>query len=338
MSSNRSKFFNLMTRGLMGWIFREIKPVTDYRPAMDRMDKSMKKPLPDGIAIEEIESPVSGRWIRNQRADTKQIILYLHGGAFSFRMVHGHTAMVSGICLAAGASAFMPWYRLSPEHPFPAAPEDCLAAYRYLLDNGHAPADIVVMGDSAGGNLSLSLLHMIKRAGLPMLSGVIALSPITDAAQISGTWRLNKWRDPMYIVQDRVNPARWYFDGHDPLDPAISPYYGDFSGFPPLYLMVGGIEALLEDSVGMVRKAVEMGIPAKVQVWNGMPHVFPLNAMLPESRYAKIEINHWLKELRDGKVTMPKDTLYRSCVELLDVKPFTHRLVRETNNVFLEHL
>ncbi len=327
----------------MGLIFRHSKPVTEYRPQMDRMDKTQEKPLRIGIAIEEIdvpEAPIAGRWIRNQQANSgqgkPQTILYLHGGAFSFRMVHGHTAMVSGFCLDAGASAFMPWYRLAPEHPFPAAPEDCLAAYRYLLDSGHLASNIVVMGDSAGGNLALSLLHLIKRVGLPMPSGVITLSPITDAAQISATWRLNKRSDPMYVVQDKVNPARWYFQGHNPIDPAISPYYGDFSGFPPLYFIVGGVEALLDDSVGMVRKAVDMGIPAKVQIWCGMPHVFPLNPVLPETRYAKLEIVKWLAELRDGKVAVPRQELYRSCVEVFDVKPFSHRLVRETNDVYMD--
>jgi acetyl esterase/lipase len=335
----RSKLLNFATRGLMGLIFRQAKPVNEYRPRMDRLDKSQQKPSPAGIAIEEIEAPVRGRWIRNQNADTgkasTQTILYLHGGAFSFRMVHGHTAMVSEFCVASGASAFMPWYRLAPEYPFPAAPDDCLAAYRYLLDSGHAAGNIVVMGDSAGGNLALSLLHLIKRAALPMPSGVITLSPITDAAQISATWRLNKWRDPMYVVQGAVNPALWYFHGHNPLDPAISPYYGDFSGFPPLYFIVGGVEALLEDSVGMVRKAIDVGIPAKVQIWCGMPHVFLVNPMLPESRYAKLEVIKWLADLRAGKPAIPKQELYRSCVEVFDLKPFTHRLVRETNDVFV---
>jgi epsilon-lactone hydrolase len=345
MASMRSKLMNFATRGVMGLIFRRVKPVSEYRLQMDRMDKAQEKPPLSGILFEEIDAPdapIHGRWIRNQQEKANQgkpqTILYLHGGAFSFRMVHAHSVMVSGICLDAGASAFMPWYRLAPEHPFPAAPEDCLTAYRYLLDSGHAASNIVVMGDSAGGNLALSLLHMIKRAGLPMPSGVITMSPITDAVQISASWRLNKRIDPMYVVQDRVNPARWYFQGQNPLDPAISPYYGDFSGFPPLYFIVGGIEALLEDSVGMVRKAIDVGIPAKVQIWCGMPHVFPLNSFLPESRYAKIEIVKWLAELHLGKSAVPKQKheLYHSCVEVFDLKPFSHRLVRETNDVYLD--
>ena len=169
-----------------------------------------------------------------------------------------------------------------------------------------------------------------------MPSGVIALSPITDAAQISATWRQNRKLDPMYVVQGAVNPARWYFAGHSPMNPVISPYYGDFSGFPPLYFMVGGVEALLEDSVGMVRKAVESGIPAKVQVWCGMPHVFPLVTMIPESKYAVKEIVAWLAELSAPRKPFVRDELYKSCVEWCDLQPFSHKLVRETNDVYFQ--
>ncbi len=319
----------------MRFIFRRERPVAAYRPIFSRMDHV--RPLPDGISIADVEMPVPGRWLKNANSGSQQVILYLHGGAFSMRLLNGHTAMVSDFCAKAGASAFIPFYRLAPEHPFPAAPDDCLAAYRWLLDHGHRPENIVVMGDSAGGNLSLSILHLIKRDQLPMPRGVIALSPITDAAQISATWRQNRTLDPMYVVQGAVNPARWYFAGQNPLNPAISPYYGDYSGFPPLYFMVGGVEALLEDSVGMVRKAVESGIPAKVQVWRGMPHVFPLIAMLPEAKLATGEIVGWLAEMLLPPVKTAREDLYKSCVEWCDLQAFTHRLFRETNDVYFQY-
>ena len=321
----------------MRFLFRHDKPIAHYRQLFQRMDAGQKRPLPSGITLEDIETPISGRWLRNgstTAAQTGQIILYLQGGAFSLRTVNGHTGMVSSFCANSGASAFMPYYRLAPEHPFPAAPDDCLAAYRWLLDTGHKAENIIVMGDSAGGSLALGLLHLIKRAGLAMPSGVITLSPITDSAQISATWRQNKKLDPMYVVQGAVNPARWYFAGHSPMDPVISPYYGDFSGFPPLYFMVGGVEALLEDSVGMVRKAVESGIPAKVQVWCGMPHVFPLVTMIPEAKLAVKEITAWIAELRTPRQAVAREELYKSCVEWCDLQPFSHKLIRETNDVY----
>ena len=117
--------------------------------------------------------------------------------------------MVSRLCAATGASAFMPWYRLAPEHPFPAAPEDCLAAYRYLLQTC-PPEQIFIMGDSAGGNLTLSLLNLIKREQLPMPRGAVGLSPITDFGQVSSTWMMHEWIEPMFTVQAAVAPQGYY--------------------------------------------------------------------------------------------------------------------------------
>ena len=324
---------NLVTRGLMWMMFRKRRPVAEYRPTMERLDRAQQQALPAGLRQEDVEGPIAGRWLRHEQARNAQTLLYIHGGAFTFRMPHGHTAMLARICAQAQCSAFMPWYRLAPEHPYPAAPQDCLAAYRALLAAGHQPADIVVMGDSAGGNLALALLHLIKRERLPMPSGVIALSPVTDSAQISASWRLNKGRDPAYIAQGAVNPAAWYFKGQNPLDPIISPYYGDFSGFPPLYFIVGSIEALLDDSVGMVRKAVDQGIPTKVHIWVGMQHVFMLLEQLPETRHARARVVEWLRELSEPLDSVQSDCLYQNCVEVLNLSALTGDVAIETNDL-----
>lgn len=330
MASAKSKLLNLITRMAMRIIFRRQRPVVEFRKLMVGLDRG--KPLPANISVEDIAGTVPGRWLRHAAPRSRQVLLYLHGGAFIMRLEKGHTSMVAGFCADSGISAFMAWYRLAPEHPFPAAPEDCLAAYRMLLDSGHRPEDIVVMGDSAGGNLALAVLHLIRRAGLPMPAASIALSPITDFAQVSATWRLNHWRDPMYRVQGFVNPVEHYLQGANPIDPVASPYFGDLSGFPPLFFMLGGLEALLDDSVGMVRKAIEQGVPARIQIWGGMPHVFPLLA-LPETVHARREIAAWLQGLRENAPAPAP--LYRSCVEVFNLSPFSGRLQRETNNVFL---
>lgn len=331
MASARSTLLNLITRLVMRLIFRRRRPILEYRASLTRLDRPQA--LPSAITLEEVTGAVPGRWLRHAQPRSKQTLLYLHGGAFIMRLPQGHGAMVARFCADSGISAFMAWYRLAPEHPFPAAPEDCLAAYRMLLDAGHRPEDIVVMGDSAGGNLALAVLHLIRRAGLPMPSGVIALSPITDFAQISATWRLNHWRDPMYRVQGFVNPVEHYLQGANPVDPVASPYYGDLSGFPPLYFLLGELEALLDDSVGMVRKAIESGVPARIQIWQGMPHVFVLKDVLPEAAHARREIAAWLRGLRER--APPPAPLYRSAVEVFDLQPFTGRLRRESNEVFL---
>lgn len=332
MASARSGVMNVLTRLAMWVIFRSVKPITAHRAAMFALDQKQKLRLAPGVTMDEVSVPIPGRWLRTSSA-SRQIILYLHGGAFIMRLPNGHTTMLASFCADSQCQAFMPWYRLAPEHPYPAAPDDCLAAYRMLLDAGHQPRDIVVMGDSAGGNLALVLLHRIKTAGLPMPAGAIALSPITDFAQISATWRMNTWRDPMYRVQRFVNPVEHYLRGANPIDPAVSPYYGDFSGFPPIHLIVGGVEALLDDSVGMVRKAIENQVPAHLQIWQGMPHVFVLQDFLPETKFAKREIAKWLRDLREAhEIPNP---LYRSCVECFDLQAFTGQLRRTTNDRYL---
>lgn len=333
MASARAPFLNFLTRILMRFVFRRPKEAVVYREAFARLEGRRPVKLPAGTVIEDVDGPVPGRWVRTGDTSSGQVILYLHGGAFIMRLPQGHTGMVARLCAATKADAFMAWYRLAPEHPFPAAPEDALRAYRYLLDRGHAPNDVVIMGDSAGGNLALSVLHLIRGAGLPMPGGVATLSPITDFAQVSGTWRLNDWRDPMYRVQHYVNPVRFYLQGASPVDPVASPYYGDLRGFPPLLFVLGGLEALLDDSVGMVRKAVEHGVAARLQVWRGMPHVFPLHDALPEAAVAIREIAAWMAACRSPEVhrTPP----WRTCVELFDVAPFTGRVRRTTNDVDL---
>ncbi len=333
MASARSSILNAITRLAMWALFRVKKPASEYRALMAGLDRKQKLRLPPGIAIDDVAAPLPGRWIKNTAAASKQIVLYLHGGAFIMRLPNGHTSMVAGFCAASRCQAFMAWYRLAPEHAFPAAPDDCLTAYRMLLDSGHRAQDIVVMGDSAGGNLALALLHRIKAAALPMPAGVIALSPITDFAQVSASWRTSTWRDPMYRVQRFVNPVEHYLQGADPIDPAASPYFGDFTGFPPIHLVVGGIEALLDDSVGFARKAIDCGIEVHLQIWQGMPHVFVLQDILPETRLAKLEIARWLQNLHEHAAA--PNPLYRSCVELFERQAFTGHLRRVTNDRYL---
>ncbi len=328
MPSVRSRALNFLTRIATRIAYRKPREVTEYRPRYAQRDARARVSLPPGLVIEEQVDPIAGRWIRNA-ASPRKVILYLHGGAFVLRLPNTHTAFAAGFCADLAASAFLPWYRLAPEHPFPAAPEDCLAAYRHLLAGGYRASDIVLMGDSAGGNLVLSLLHLIGRAELPRPRAAAVFSPITDFAQISATWRLNQWRDPMYVVQGAVSPQRHYLQGANPLDPVASPYYGELRGFPPVLIVVGSVEALLDDATSFVKKAVEAGVSARVQIWKGMPHAFLLYDFLPETALARRAVVGWLQEVAADKAS------HRSCVEVLDRTALTGRLRRETNDASL---
>jgi acetyl esterase/lipase len=337
MPSARSRVVNQLTRVGTRVAYRKPKGIPSMRESFDRRDAKGVKPLPVGFTMEEVVVPVPGRWLRNAAASSGRTVLYLHGGAFVLRLRNSHTAFAASLADAVGASVFLPWYRLAPEDPFPAAPDDCRAAYRHLLDSGTSAEDVIVMGDSAGGNLALSLLHLIKRDGLPVPGAVVAFSPITDFAQISATWRLNKWRDPMYVVQGAVVPQVHYLQGASPVDPVASPYYGDLSGLPPVLVLVGGVEAMTDDAVSYVKKAVEAGVDATVQIWAGMPHVFLLYAFLPETADARAEVARWVLDTLDGPRRQSQGDCfeYRSRVQVFDRASFTGRMRVETNDVYL---
>ncbi|MFV0318193.1 MAG: alpha/beta hydrolase [Microthrixaceae bacterium] len=335
MPSIQTRALNGITRQAIRVTYRGDMGVDKVRSRYAKLDARIKVALPDGISIDDLDGPPAGRWLRNRRAD-KRVVLYLHGGAYVVRLLNGHSMLLSRICAELDASAFMAFYRLSPEHAFPAAPEDCLAAYRHLLDSGHAAKDIVVMGDSAGGNLALSLLHLIKREELPQPGACVALSPMTDFAQISATWRANARTDPMYPVQDVVAPQRLYLQGASPVDPVASPYYGDLGGFPPTLVVVGGIEALRDDATGFVRKAVESGVRARAHIWSGAPHVFMLQAFLPESPAALNRIRQWYDDVATQSPKADDPMPYAGAIEYFDISTFSGRVRRATNDVWLQ--
>ncbi len=330
MASMRSRLLVAATRLFMKLKSKDLGDVRKQRENLAVMDKLGN--IPDGITLQDQDDPRPGRWIKYTGA--KRTILYLHGGAFVLRLPNSHSSMVAQICAACDANAFLPWYRLAPEDPFPAAPEDCLLAYRYLLESGHKAKDIVVMGDSAGGNLALSLIHLIKRNNLEMPGAAVMLSPVIDFAQISATWRLNTKSDPIYPLNAVVNPARHYLQGSSPIDPIASPVYGNYAGFPPLLFVVGSIEVLVDDSVGAVKKAIEHGVRANVHIWRGLPHVFMLKPFIPETNLAIDKIVDWLQTLETPK---PKEKLYRTCVEVFNRRPLTGGLERSTNDLYLDH-
>ncbi len=331
MASLRSKLLNTATRFASRLLFRPREDVTGFRKMFARTDRRRAGALAAGICTEEQEMPVAGRWLHNGDGAPDKVILYLHGGAFILRLPESHTAMVSLLCRELGASAFLPWYRLAPEHPFPAAPEDCLAAYRYLLES-HAPGDIVVMGDSAGGNLTLSLLNQLKREGLPQPAAAVALSPPLDFAQISATWLLHRWTDPMYVVQPAVAPQRYYLNADQLTDPIASPVYGDLAGLPPVLLLVGSVEALRDDVMGYARAATLARTPVQVHVWGGMPHVHMLQPFLPETALARERVCDWVQCALRGEFAGSGPSCLKDVVILFNRRPLLGGVSRFSNS------
>lgn len=221
-------------------------------------------------------------------------ILYLHGGAFVFPATPRlHIELLGRLCRELNAVGFMPDYRLVPLHPFPAALDDCERAYRGLLERGHAPERIALVGESAGGNLVLGLLQRIRKAGHPMPACAVPISPVTELARAHAppSRGLNARRDALISLSFAQRMMLWYIGGQDAIHPEISPLYADYSGFPPLYFLVGENELLLDDSVLAAGRAREAGVETQLDVWPVLPHAFPLfESMFVEARQAREDI------------------------------------------------
>jgi acetyl esterase/lipase len=230
-----------------------------------------------GIAAEWIEAPESRR---------ERVILYLHGGAFVLRFPKTHGGMVGRWCRGLGARALMVDYRLAPEHPFPAGVGDCHAAYRWLLAQGCDPRSIVVAGDSAGGNLTLAMLHRIKAAGEPMPACAVLLSPFVDFTLSGASVVTNERRDPMFTLRAATAMRTLYAPAESFVDPSVSPLFGDFTGFPPMLFQVGSTEMLLDDSLRTAARAHAAGVPVEVEIWEKLPHVFQVVRSLPQAAAA----------------------------------------------------
>jgi epsilon-lactone hydrolase len=234
-------------------------------------------PGADGVTYEaDAAGGVPGWWCRPSNARPGQAILYLHGGWYNWGSARAYRNFVGQIATRAGAAAFAPDYRLAPEHPFPTAVIDAEASYRGLVEKGLRR--IAIVGDSAGGGLGLVLLSLTKaKAAADGVApvGAVVLSPVTDATLSGESWKRQATAD-LYFTRSQASALlQAYLGGHDPADPQASPLFGDLANLPPIRVHVGEDELLLDDSRRFVERAVAAGVDARVDVWQGMQHVFP---------------------------------------------------------------
>ncbi len=220
----------------------------------------------------------SGHWVEPPGGEGR-VILFLHGGAFVAAAPNAHGLLLEKLCAAAGARGFYVDYRLAPEHPYPAPGQDCLDAYRYLLESGVPPASIVIAGDSAGGNLTLATALRARDAGLPQPAALVMMSPVLDATFSGGSMTRNDGLDPLFHASVFEALASGYVPHELRRDAYVSPLFADHSGLPPSLVLVGSSELLLDDAVRFTQRAPG----ATLEVWHGMPHVFPAMHGLPEA-------------------------------------------------------
>lgn len=203
-------------------------------------------------------------------------ILYFHGGSYSLGSPETAMALTAHLVLRAGVRAVSLDYRLAPEHPFPAAIEDGVAAYRELLDGGAEPSSVAFAGDSAGGGLGVCTALAARAAGLPMPAAIVAFSPGLDQTRTGNSMTTKAGIDPLFTRESMLHTGAMYLAGQDPRQELLSPAVAaDLTGLPPLLLQVGTNELLLDDSVRLARRAVDAGVDVILDVTAGVPHVFP---------------------------------------------------------------
>ena len=277
---------------LMRAQMRLVSDPLKLREAAARLD-ALGHPPPD-VHVEPVTAgTVPARWVTVKGTRRDGVVLYLHGGAFIAETPTFHGALLGRICRESRCRGLMPSYRLSPEHRYPAALDDCMAAYRWLLAQGHEARRIVVAGDSAGGNLTLALLLRLRDEGLPLPAGAVALSPVTDLTFSGESVQRNDGVDDMFSADGMDGLVPVYLD--DPelrTQPHVSPLFGDFAGLPQLLVIVGSTELLLDDSVRVAQRWPE----ATLLVWDGMPHVFVGFDFLPEAREATQRIGRFVRD------------------------------------------
>src|SRR5712672_2819115 len=239
--------------------------------ARGQFDAFMENVLPrDDVTIKtDTFGGVPGLWVQPADWRSGEAIVHLHGGWFNFGSAKAYRHLVGHIAARAGARAFIPDYRLAPEHPFPAATDDVRACYRGLAERDvHR---IALTGDSAGGNLALGLASSSDAT----LVGVAVVSPVTDLTLSGASYETRADADPLFTRPQVAELVHAYLGSADARQPLASPLYGRYAGMPPIRIHVGDDEVLLDDSLRYVERAVAAGVDARADVWMGMPHGFP---------------------------------------------------------------
>lgn len=256
--------------------------------------------LPPGTTVEEVSiGNMKADWVRASGIDpnVKKAILYIHGGGFLAGSRKTHRELVARISKASGLPALVPEYRLAPEHVFPAALDDCVAAYRWLLKRGYAPGDIAIAGDSAGGCLTVMTLLRLRDTGTPLPAAAVMLSPLTDAVNFDGESQKTKAGiDPWFDPKDMGRHLGLFSDSFRIKSPLLSPVRQNLAGLPPMLIQVGTDEILLSDSTRLAERAKKAGVDVTLQVYEGLWHVFQTFAVIvPEGRDAIEKIGEFLK-------------------------------------------
>jgi epsilon-lactone hydrolase len=313
MPSLRSRLFVFMMRN-RHWLKFQPKPkntidwdtsIPEFRKKSEQGTKVFGK-LPDAIKIAPTHiDHLYAEWIETAATPKEKVILYFHGGGYVSGSRLTHRTYVAKLVQGSGIRALLFEYRLAPEHPFPAALDDALTAYNWLLAQGTQPANIVFIGDSAGGGLLLATLIALKDKGLPSPATGVCLSPWTDLACTGESLVTVAKIDPFTPGNAWTVFSHYYIGDHDPRLPWISPLYGDLRGLPPLLIYAGDHDVLVDDSTRFAEKATAASVEVTLRVGEGLFHCYPVfSSLFPEAQQAMSEICAYINtQLATRRVT-----------------------------------
>jgi monoterpene epsilon-lactone hydrolase len=290
---------------MLNWIFRRLmrkifyKPMSieDLRGLQERSTKMMGD-LPKNISREVTEiKGIHAEWIAHENASAEKVVLYLHGGGYVSGFLPSYYLMCATLSDVTGARVLLPDYSLAPESVFPAALEDALSVYVWLLEKGFSAENILIAGDSAGGGLTLATTLALRDEGRALPRGLVLLSPWTDLTFSGDSHKTNAKNSVILHPENLHLWAKSYIAHADPRTPHISPAFADMMNFPPMLIQVGAEEVFLDDARMVAERAISAGVDVTLSAYEKMWHVWQTVGILPETKKAFEEIFSFVKRI-----------------------------------------
>jgi monoterpene epsilon-lactone hydrolase len=269
--------------------------IAERRAQYDKAERVF--PTPPDVKVERVEAPERpAEWLMAPGVRADAAVLYLHGGGYVIGSPRSHRHLAAAIGRAAGVATLLPDYRLAPEHPFPAAVEDAVAAYRWLLGTGVAPSRVAIAGDSAGGGLTLATLLALRDRKLALPACGVCLSPWVDLEGTGKSAQPGGADDPLLELEG-LREMGQHYAAKSLRDPLAAPLHADFRDLPPLLIQVGTRELLLDDSTRVAEKAKAAGVDVTLEPWEGLIHVWQLfGPSMPEAVQAVDRIGEFTRK------------------------------------------
>lgn len=262
--------------------------------------ESVANPPKEAITQQVTTEKIKGLMVSHKQEKSRNIILFLHGGAYLIGTPRFYTELAYYLSQATDRNIFVLDYRLAPESTFPSPVEDAVNAYHYLLETGYAPENIIIAGDSAGGGLTVATLISLREEKTPLPKCAICIAPFFDFTFSGASIQYNSKKDYLLRITDAAKKdlVKMVLDKIDPKNPLVSPLYGDLSGLPPMLIQVGSYDVLLDDSLRFTEKAKQSNMQITLKVWPEMPHDWPMLArFLPEGKQAIQEIGDYIRSI-----------------------------------------